>query len=272
MRFSDFDAILFDMDGTLYREHHALPGVAGVLGKLRGAGHRMACITNNSANTSAELSQRLAKMGVEAPPEAIFTACHAMVDAIAARWTGPRVFNFAGRALPVELAGRATLVERVEDGCDAVAVGTHFRENAVPFDFERSLVGLNLLKRGAHLVVGCGDRVFPIQGGGVEFGSGSWGALFTFAADLPAERVTYAGKPEPGFFLSLCGRMKLDPKRCLIVGDNLESDIQGGQSVGMATALVLTGITTAEEARGHRIKPDLVVKDLEDLWSRLKMQ
>jgi ribonucleotide monophosphatase NagD (HAD superfamily) len=40
----------------------------------------------------------------------------------------------------------------------------------------------------------------------------------------------------------------------------------------MATALVLTGITTAEEARGHRIKPDLVVKDLEDLWSRLKMQ
>lgn len=269
MRLSDFDAVLFDMDGTLYREHHALPGVADVLARLDQAGHRMACITNNSANTAGELSARLATMGVSVAPGSIFTACHAMVDVILERWRRPRVFNFAGRALPADLGGRATLVERLDEPCDVVAVGTHFRENAVAFDFEQSLVGLNHLKQGAHLVVGCADRVFPIQGGGVEFGSGSWGTLFTYAANLPPSRVTYAGKPEPGFFLSLCRRMSFDPKRCLIVGDNLESDIAGGQSVGMTTALVLTGITTAEEAKSHRVRPDLVVKDLEDLWSRL---
>lgn len=270
MRFSDFDAILFDMDGTLYREHHALPGVAEVLARLRGAGCRMACITNNSANTAPELSARLAKMGVEVAPEMIFTACHAMADTIIERWRTPRVFNFAGSALPYELGQRATLVERLNEPCDVVAVGTHFRENAVAFDFEQSLIGLNHLRKGAQLVVGCADRVFPIQGGDVEFGSGSWGMLFTYAANLPPSRVTYAGKPEPGFFLSLCRRMGFDPKRCLIVGDNLESDIAGGQSVGMTTALILTGITSEEEARAHHVRPDMVVSSMDDLWAKLR--
>jgi NagD protein len=269
MRFTDFDAILFDMDGTLYREHHALPGAAEVVALLKQLGKPMACVTNNSANTAAELSQRLAKMGVAVPPEGIFTACHAMADELRTKWKRPRVFNFAGRALPVEMGGDAEWVDQLGEPCDVVAVGTHMRENATAFDFERSIIGLNLLKAGADLLVGCADRVFPIQGGGVEFGSGSWGTLFAFAANLPPQRVRYVGKPEASFFQSLGRRFGVDPKRCLIIGDNLESDISGGLNAGMTTALLLTGITRRGDLAQSPIQPHAVFEDLPELIAQL---
>ncbi len=91
MRFTDFDAILFDMDGTLYREHRALPGAAAAIARLRQRGQPFACVTNNSANTAQELAQRLATMGIVIPPAAIYTSCHAMVDWMLARFARPRV-------------------------------------------------------------------------------------------------------------------------------------------------------------------------------------
>jgi HAD superfamily hydrolase (TIGR01450 family) len=275
MRFSDFDAVFFDMDGTLYREHHALAGGAEVVRHLLSIDKPHACVTNNSANTTSELSNRLAKMGVIVPPGRIYTACNAMADWIRAlnlpgAGRRPHVFNFAGNALPVELANEAVFVESVEQHCDAVAVGTHVRENATGFDFERSLVGLNLLKKGATLLVGCADRVFPIHGGGVEFGSGSWGRLFSFGANQPAEKIVHAGKPEPAFFRSLCKRYGVEPGRCAIIGDNLESDIQGGLGVGMKTALLMTGITTPRDLAASRITPDVVFEDMPALLKAMR--
>ncbi|MCX5660725.1 MAG: HAD-IIA family hydrolase, partial [Planctomycetota bacterium] len=262
MLLTDFDAILFDMDGTLYREHHALPGAAETIARLQREGKPFGCVTNNSANTSEELAARLAKMDVALPPEAIYTSCHAMADWAMSHFKRPRIFNFAGRALRTMLAGRAEWVEGEQGGCDIVAVGTHFRENAVAFDFEAALAGLNHLCRGGHLLVGSADRVFPVQGGGVEFGSGSWGALYTYGANLPRERAHHVGKPSPEFFTPLLRKLGVEAKRCLIVGDNLESDILGGQQAGMATALVMTGITTPATLAASAIKPDAVFAGL----------
>jgi 4-nitrophenyl phosphatase len=269
MLLRDFDAVFFDMDGTLYREHRGLPGAAELIAHLRDSGRKFACVTNNSANTAEELRDRLAGLGVEVPSDSIYTACQAMAAWVRRRGDRPRVFNFAGHALPVELAGDAEFVEGVTDACDVVAVATHMRENRIPFDFERSLVGLNLLRAGADLLVGCRDRVFPIEGGGVEFGSGSWAALFAFAAGLPPERITYAGKPEPEFFAPLCRKLGVEPSRCLMVGDNLESDIQGGRNAGMRTALVLTGVTRPEVVAGSAIQPDAVFADLVEVREKL---
>lgn len=272
MRWTDFDAVLFDMDGTLYREHAALPGADRLISHLRRINKRVACVTNNSANTSDELSARLAQMGVTMPAGDIFTACHAMVDVILRigheGGRTPRVFNFAGKALPRELGDRAELVSRPDQPCEVVAVGTHMRENAMPFDFDRSLVGLELLRHGAKLVIGCRDRVFPVVGGGVEFGSGSWGALFAFGAGVEESNMHYAGKPEATFFDALLNRIGVPPSRCVIIGDNLESDIRGGHDAGMKTALVLTGITSRDGADRAAVKPDAVFRDLDDLYDK----
>ncbi len=256
------------MDGTLYREGHALPGVAELFALLKRDGIPIRCVTNNGANTSLELSNKLKKMGVDVPPALIYSACDSQAAWIRARakelGRKPTVFNFAGSAILEMLGGEVTWVDTLDVHCDIVAVGTHFRENHVPFDFERSLVALNHLFRGAKMVVGCADRVFPIAGGQLEFGSGSWGKLFSFAANLPDDRSAYTGKPERFFFQPLCDSLNLDPKRCIIVGDNLDSDIQGGINMGMTTALLMTGVTHPADLAKSHVKPTHVFKGLPD--------
>lgn len=264
MRFTDFDAVLFDIDGTLCAHDAALPGAVEAVHRVCDSGVKHAFITNNSASTVATQVARLTALGMPAEAREIYTSGSAMADWIRSRWRRPRVFNFAGEALADELSDIAEFIEDDDndDGhCDVVAVGTHLRENDVPFDYARAMLGLWHLRRGADLLVGSADRVY-MYGGRPEFGSGAWGALFAFAADLPRPRIHYAGKPDPEFFLHLCDRLDVKPSRCLLVGDNLESDIAGGLSAGMTTALVLTGVVTREEQEAGNVKPHAVFDDL----------
>lgn len=273
MRLNQFAAVFFDMDGTLYREDHVLPGVGELLAYLHEQRVPASFVTNNSANTGEELAERLAARGVRVPADEIYTACDAMMAWIeeksAALGRPARVFNFAGRTLAQQLGSRGTFVASLQDGlthgCDVLAVGTHFRENQAGFDLERAIDGLNLLMRGAEMVVGSNDRCFPIEGGRLEFGSGSWGRLFAYAASLPEGRAHYVGKPDRAFFRPLCQRLRVDPKHCLIIGDNLESDIQGGLQAGMKTALVLTGVSKREDVARTGIRPDGIYQDLRSL-------
>ncbi len=275
IRVSDFAAVLFDMDGTLYHEQQALPGAAATVAALQQAGRVVACVTNNSARTAGELSRRLATMGIGIEPPHIHTAARAMAELILTRpltnRARPRVFNFAGEALPVELDGRADLIDNSDGPCDVVAVGVHACENQIGFDMERAMAALAHLRRGATLIVGCNDRVVPIVGGGMEFGSGAWARLFAYAADLPEPRIRFAGKPQPEFFTSLCRHLDVMPDQCLLIGDNLEADIAGATSVGMRTALVLTGVSTTDDIAHGGIEPTWVVRDLPQLLDRLVM-
>ena len=274
MRLTDFAAILFDVDGTLCAHHRALPGAVELVRRVQQAGLPHAFVTNNSAVPLARQVERLSRAGIDAPAAAIYTSGRAMADWIRARFpatagrAGPRVFNFAGEQLHDELADIATFVETVREPVDVVCVGSHLRENAVDFNYDRAIAGLYHLRQGAELLVGCADRVYMYDGL-PEFGSGSWGELFAFAAGLPRHKVHYAGKPDPEFFLHLCQRLGVPPQRCLLVGDNLESDVAGGLSVGMTTALVLTGVATEADVSGGRIQPHRIFKDLVELAAHL---
>lgn len=271
MKFDDFDAVLFDLDGTLYHEDHALPGAPEVIAHLRAMGKPAACITNASAYTPHRIAERLQAMGIDVAVDAIQSSGQAAVDYIRSRWPKPRVCNFGGSAFE-QMLPEATYVTSPsgDEPCDVVFVGTHTRVEKKPIDFERALAGLAALRNGATLVCGCADRVFPIEDQQVEFGSGAWGALFVYGANLPKEKVHYAGKPEPSFFHHLCKRLDVTPSRCLLVGDNLESDIAGGVGVGMTTALLLSGVTTEAAARNSAIKPTVIFESMAALLAALK--
>lgn len=261
MRLAEFEAVLFDIDATLCAHRHALAGAVELVSLIQSRGQPLACVTNNSAVTVAAQARRLAACGLLVPAERIYTSGRAMADWIRQRWDRPRVCNFAGGALHEELADVAAFIEDAGDPCDVVTVGTHLRENAVDFSYDRAIRALYHLRQGAELLVGCADRIYMYDGL-PEFGSGAWGELFAFAASVPRHKVHYAGKPDPEFFLHLCQRLNVSPQRCLFVGDNLESDVAGGLSVGMTTALVLTGVSTRADVEAGRVRPHIVVDDL----------
>jgi ribonucleotide monophosphatase NagD (HAD superfamily) len=128
---------------------------------------------------------------------------------------------------------------------------------------ERQRIGLGLLRAGSDLIGVCADRVYPSPRG-IEFGSGAFCSFLAYAANV---QPFFCGKPQEVFFRNLCHKLRVETRECLLIGDNLESDIWGGKRLGMKTMLTCTGVTSrveAEKASDDR-RPDWTIGDLREL-------
>ncbi len=262
---TDFDAIFLDMDGTLYHGDKPLPGVVDLLQTLAAIHLPYACLTNAAWKTPEQIHGRLANMGVHLDPNYLYTAGMAMIDRVMRQWDSPHVCSLAGQAVEQMLDDKVVRVTDRQTHCDAVLLASHMHADKVPLNLALGEVAVHHLRQGAELLVSCKDRVYPIEEG-YTFGSGSLAAMFIYAGLVPEERVHYMGKPDAMFMEELCRKLQVDPTRCLMVGDNLESDIQGGLNVGMTTALVLSGVTQQETLKASVIKPHFVFEDINALF------
>ena len=259
--FDAFDAVLLDLDGTIYHEEHALPGAVELIRRFQVEGRKYACLTNSTSNPE-RIAARLGRMGVKVDPAHIYTAAAAACDFVMERFGAqsapPRVFNLSTEGVHDMLDGKVQWVNDERGPCDAVVCGVPVNVFATD---ERQRAAMILLRKGAALVAICADRVYPSPRG-MEFGVGAMSAMMAYAANVTP---VFTGKPERFFFEELCRRLGVAPRRCVLVGDNLESDIAGAKGVGMATILTLSGITQ----RGHLARaaqqPDAVIENLTDL-------
>lgn len=260
---SPFAAVLLDLDGTVYHEEHPLPGAIELIRRLQHERRPYACLTN-STSSPERLAQRLKRMGVQVDPAHIYTAAAAACDFVVERFAKdgalPRVFNLSTEGVFEMLDGKVEWVEDASQPCDAVICGVPLNVFATEPRQRQALV---LLRKGAMLVGICADRVYPSPRG-LEFGVGAMCAMMGYAANTVP---VFCGKPEPIFFRELCRRLKVEPQSCVLIGDNLESDIAGGKSVGMTTVLTLCGVCTRDDAQ--RLpppkRPDHVITDLREV-------
>ena len=264
-----YDAVLLDLDGTVYHEEHALPGAVELIRRLQADGRAYACLTN-STSSPERLTARLSRMGVAVDPFHIYTAAAATCDYVLQRFGDGsdgaagrrerRVYNLSTEGVQEMLEGRVRWVQGEGEPCDAVICGVPLNVYATE---ERQRTALVLLRRGAALVAICADRVYPSPRG-LEFGVGAMSAMMAYAASVTP---IFCGKPEKIFFVELCRRLGVSPAKCVLVGDNLESDIAGGKGVGMATVLTLSGVATRADAESldPALRPDAVITDLRDL-------
>lgn len=262
LQLSQYEAVLLDLDGTVYHEDHALPGAVELIRRLQEGRRKYACLTN-STNNPVQIAGRLRQMGVEVAPDHIYPAASAAADYVMEHFSAhrkPRVFNLSTAGVRELLEGKVDWVESAGEPCDAVICGVPL--NAFAGE-ERQRIAMLLLRGGAALVAICADRVYPSPRG-IEFGVGAMAAMLAYAANV---KPIYCGKPEKFFFHDLCRRLGVGPARCVLIGDNPESDISGGKAVGMRTILTLSGITTRGDvaALPPERRPDAVIDDLRDL-------
>jgi HAD superfamily hydrolase (TIGR01450 family) len=260
---SQYEAVLLDLDGTIYHEEVALPGAVELIRRLQATNHKYACLTN-STSSPERVAARLQRMGVAVDPLHIYTAAAASADYVLERFgKGPEkpwVFNLSTEAVQEMLEGKVHWAESETDKCDAVICGVPVNVFATE---DRRRTALVHLRKGAALIGICADRVYPSPRG-IEFGVGAMASMLAYAADVTP---IYCGKPETIFFHELCERLHVKPHQCVLIGDNLESDIAGAKAVGMRTILTLTGITTLQDATRapDARKPDAVITDLSEL-------
>jgi HAD superfamily hydrolase (TIGR01450 family) len=255
-----FDAILLDLDGTIWHESVPLPGAVELVDLIRNRGQKYGFVSNSGSSPRRAMNQ-LAAMGITAAGSQVLTAAGAGCDYVLETFgEGARVLNVANDSVDELLRDHVAFVEDDRSPCDVVVAAGIAHGRATP---ERLQWALRHLMRGAKLVGLCADRAYPTPRG-FEIGAGGVAAMLAYAANVTP---TYCGKPEAWFFLDLCKRLSVDPWRCVLIGDNLEADIAGAKRVGMKTVLTLTGLATriAGESAAADQRPDRVVTDLREL-------
>jgi HAD superfamily hydrolase (TIGR01450 family) len=127
--------------------------------------------------------------------------------------------------------------------------------------FEKLSEATLLIRQGVQFYATNMDKTFPTPRGQIP-GAGAWAAVIITATNV---EPIVAGKPFP--FLMELSLEKLGTKKeeTLVVGDRLETDIAAGQRIGCPTALVLSGVSTKEQAENWNPKIDIVAKDLTTL-------
>jgi len=248
------------MDGVIYRGEHALPGAADLFPALQWAGVSVILVTNNSQRTAAGVVRKLEPMGIRVRTESILTSSMAT-----ARW----LHEQAPEGAQVYIVGAADLAKVVleqpgftmdAENPDCVVVGL---DTEVTYAKLRT-AGLAIL-RGARFVATNVDASLPMEGGEIWPGAGAIVAAIQTTTGHPPDIVL--GKPEPAMFLQALEILGLPRDQVLAVGDRAETDILAGKRAGLPTALVLTGITRADEVAGlpDEMRPDYVFNNLEEL-------
>jgi 4-nitrophenyl phosphatase len=255
-----FDAVLIDLDGTIWHEEVPLPGAIELIAHLQKRNQRYAFVTN-SGLSPARLADRLIGMGAKVEPAHFYSAASASCDYVRDHFPkGTKVFSVAGGACEELLGDYVEFIQNEDPNCAVVMSASLANKNATP---ERFQIALRHILRGAAHIALCADRAYPTPRG-FEIGSGAVAEMLAYAA---GHKPIYCGKPQRVFFEELCTHLNVSPDRCVLIGDNLESDVAGAKGVGMKSIVPLTGLTTREilAANALGLVPDFVVESLGEL-------
>jgi len=248
-----YDTILFDLDGVLYRGADAVPGAAATVATLRASGKRIAFVTNNSSRAPEAIARHLASLGIEARTDEVETSALATAKLLRSR-AAASAFVVGGDGLRDALrSAGVTLVERGADRADAVVVGID-----PSFTYADLVTGSWLVRSGAALIASNADATYPAADGVTLPGAGAIVAALETATAVTAEVV---GKPNEPIFREALRRA--GGSRPLVVGDRLDSDIEGARRLGWDSALVLTGVSTRADIGRTGITPTYVLERLE---------
>jgi HAD superfamily hydrolase (TIGR01458 family) len=248
-------AILLDVDGVLHVSGTPIPGAADAVARLREAGHRLRFVTNSTTRSRRSLSEELRSFGVQFDDGELQTTAAAAARAL----RGRRVLALTMAEIVEDLEG----VELVGEQADAVLVGgaDETSETNRVFSYMNLARAFAELDAGAELFCLHRNRWWQTSRGPL-LDAGAFVAGLEYAADVTA---TVLGKPSPAYFGAALEALDADPERTWIVGDDLESDVAGGQLAGLHTVLVRTGKFRADELARSQATPDVVLDSLAEL-------
>jgi glycerol-1-phosphatase len=249
-----YDVALLDLDGVVYVGSDAVPGVPAALAVARTAGMRLGFVTNNAARTPEQVAQHLTELGIAAEADDVITSSQAAATVVAESFgRGAKVLAVGGPGVAAALgAAGLTVVERAEDEPAAVVQG-YGRE----VGWGQLAEAVVAVRNGARHVATNADATIPSPRGPLPGN----GAMVGVVREVTGQAPLITGKPDPAMHAE-CVR-RTGARRPLVVGDRLDTDIEGARRAGAASLLVLCGVTdpTVLLAASPEHRPDLLAAD-----------
>ncbi len=256
---SDIEGIVCDLDGVVYRGESALPGAIEAIAYIQAQGIKVLFCTNNSRATIAQYADKLARLGIDVPAELILTSAVVLGEVLRDRSPRPEsafVIGGDGVREAVERAGLTLSDDEFDDDVDVVAVGWD-----PSFTYDHLKRAAFALHQGAALIATNDDATFPAEEGRLLPGAGAIVAAVEVGGGVKAEVL---GKPHRPMMDAAAARLA-PATRIAVIGDRAETDLAGGYAMGWRTILVLSGVTSAQQAQTLQQQPDAIVESLHEL-------
>jgi NagD protein len=248
------ETYLMDMDGVLVHEEQLIPGADRFVARLQETGHRFLVLTNNSIYTQRDLAARLAATGLEVPPEAIWTSALATARFLDEQRPGGTAYVVGEAGLTTALHERGYVL--TERDPDYVVLG-----ETRAYSLQRITQAIRLIEAGARFIATNPDPTGPSPEG-TQPATGAVAALISKATGVAPY---FVGKPNPLMMRAALRAIDAHSESTVMIGDRMDTDIIAGMEAGLETILVLTGITTAEQAERFPYRPSRIVGSVADL-------
>lgn len=252
---TSYDLLMFDLDGVVYVDGRAVEHAAESIAQAREGGAHIAFITNNASRTPEQVAAQLGELGVTATPADVVTSSQA-----AARL----LVSAHGEGSPIAVLGADGLLAALRDaGLEPVRVGDS-RAVAIVSGYAPDIrwrvimQAATLIRNGLPWVATNADLTLPTDDGLAP----GHGLLVRLISDFAEVAPQVAGKPQRPLLDET--RLRVEGEHPLMVGDRLDTDIEGANRAGVASLLVLTGVTSPEEVvlAGSAHRPAFISTDL----------
>jgi len=255
--FAEVKAFVLDMDGTVFLGDHLLPGAKQFTDYLKSSKIPYVFLTNNSSKHRGLYAQKLNQLGLEVEESQIFTSGEATIHFIQQKF--PDILQIA-------LYGTPALQEEFK-GYGFTLTTTQPQAIVLGFDttltYDKLWQLCDQVRSGLPYFATHPDVNCPLENGVMP----DIGAMIAFVAASTGRNPDYIiGKPNPPVVNALVRRLDLPAHQICMVGDRLYTDIALGKS-GLRTVLVLSGETKEGDIPLSPYQPDLVVENLEDLYT-----
>jgi NagD protein len=236
-----FKGFIFDLDGTVYLSDQLIPGADRVIRLIRESGRKVVFLSNKPIQTREDYASKLTRLGIPTPPGEVINSTLVMVRYLKKDAPQARLF----------VVGETPFVEELKKAGFTITEEPREVEYVVvafdrTFDYRKLNIAYQAIKLGAHLVATNPDRTCPVEGGEIPDCAGMIAAI---EAVTQKKVEVIVGKPSPLMIQAAMDAMGLRPEECILIGDRLETDIRMGKEAGIATGIVLTGVTDESTPR-----------------------
>lgn len=253
-----YDLLMFDLDGVVYVDGRAVAHAAESIAAARTSGAHVAYVTNNASRTPGQVAEHLRELGVEAAAEDVVTSSQAAARLLRERFGAGAAVAVLG-AIGLEEALREAGLQPVPVGdATAVAIVSGY---APEVRWKVIMRAATLIRNGLPWTATNTDRTLPTGQGPAP----GHGMLVELIADFAEVEPEVAGKPARPLLDET--RRRVGGDRPLMVGDRLDTDIEGAHRAEVDSLLVMTGVTSLADlvAAPPGLRPTYLGHDLRAL-------
>jgi len=239
------EAILCDIGGVLYVGDKPIAGAIEAIQSIKEK-YPIRFLTNTTQKTSTQVVEKLQDMGFDIAKEEVLTALD-VTKMFLQKQKSYAEFLLTNDALSFfdelrEYPKKYVVVGDAQDNFSYANLNSAFRA----------------LMDGAKLIAVAKNRYFKDYDNRLSMDAGCFVSALEYGS---LKKATLIGKPSVSFYHMACESMGVAPNKCMMIGDDIEGDIEGAQNAGLQATLVKSGKFDAKDLQ-KGIKPDRVIDSI----------